>query len=128
MLQQREYKRGQIYIVNLPEGKGSIQSRTRPCVLISNNLANHYSQVLHVCPVTTATLKSKLPTHIGISKKNGLLKDSIALCEQVMLVTKDSLINFAGCCDEDTMKRIDRGIAIQFGLLTNLERIKNNYA
>ena len=119
----QELKRGAIYIVNLPDSRGSIQSKQRPCVLVSNNLANHHSGVLHICPISSVTTKSKLPTHINISRDCGLLRDSIALCEQTMLVTKDVIMNQVGFCDEETMNRINRGIAIQFSLI---EVEKNN--
>ena len=125
MQMQKELKRGDIYIVNLPDAKGSIQSKQRPAVIISNNLANHYSPVLHICPLTSVTSKSKLPTHIGISRNCGLIRDSIALCEQTMLVAKSACLDKIGICDEETLKRIDQGIAIQFGL-TQLN--KNNIA
>jgi len=118
MQMQKELKRGDIYIVNLPDAKGSIQSKQRPAVIISNNLANHYSPVLHICPLTSVTSKSKLPTHITVNKSCGLIRDSIALCEQTMLVAKDVVIeDKIGVCDKETMKRIDVGIAIQFGLI-----------
>jgi len=126
MQTQKELKRGDIYIVNLPDAKGSIQSKQRPAVIISNNLANHYSPVLHICPLTSVTSKSKLPTHIEIGRNCGLIRDSIALCEQTMLVAKGVVIgDKIGVCDKETMKRIDQGIAIQFGLV---ERINKNNA
>ena len=126
MQMQKELKRGDIYIVNLPDARGSIQNKQRPAVIISNNLANHYSPVLHICPLTSVTSKSKLPTHIMISRNCGLIRDSIALCEQTMLVAKSAVIgDKIGACDKETLKRIDQGIAIQFGL-TQLN--KNNIA
>ena len=125
MQMQKELKRGDIYIVNLPDAKGSIQSKQRPAVIISNNLANHYSPVLHICPLTSVTSKSKLPTHIGISRNCGLIRDSIALCEQTMLVAKSACLDKIGICDTETLRRIDQGIAIQFGLI---QLNKNNIA
>lgn len=115
MQTQQELRRGDIWIVNLPESNGSIQTKQRPAVLVSNNLCNHYSTVQHICPLTSITTKSKLPTHIMI-KNCGLLRDSIALCEQSMPITRDSFIAKIGVCDEETMMRISQGISIQFGL------------
>jgi len=114
---QQQLNRGDIYIVNLPNSNGSIQNFKRPAVLISNNLANKYSGVLHICPLTSVNTKSKLPTHIDVNKNCGLLRDSVALCEQTMLVTVDVFEEKVGSCDEDTLRRIDQGIAIQFGLI-----------
>lgn len=117
MLQQ--FNRGEIWLVNLGEGKGSIQSKIRPCILISNNMANVHSPVVHICPISSVTTKSKLPTHISINKNvSGLLRDSIALCEQVMLVNKDKdiFLKKVGFCNSETMERIDQGILIQFSI------------
>lgn len=123
---QKEIKRGQIWLVNIPESKGSIQNKQRPCVIISNNLCNHFSTVLHICPLTSVTSKSKLPTHSLISKNCGLLMDSIALCEQSMPVDRNAVEVKIGVCDEETLRRIDMGIAIQFGLVSS--EVKNNIA
>ena len=115
--QQQQLIRGGIYIVNLPNSGGSIQSKQRPCVLVSNNSCNNFSPVLHVCPLSSVTTKKKLPTHITINRGNsGLLKDSIVLCEQTMTVNKSDIMNQVAFCDEETMLRISRGIRIQFAL------------
>ena len=115
--QLQQLVRGAIYIVNLPDSGGSIQKNTRPCVLISNNMANKFSSVLHVCPISSqVTSKSKLPTHIRMSGNCGLQRESIALCEQTMLVNKNTIMNQVGFCDEETLERISRGVAIQFGI------------
>lgn len=122
MLQQ--FIRGGIYLVDLGEGKGSIQGKVRPCVLVSNKACNTYSPVLHVCPISSITTKSKLPTHIGIGKNSGLIMDSIVLCEQTMPVTKNSIGIQVGLCSETDMQRISKGVAIQFGLV----EVRNNVA
>ena len=116
--QPQQLIRGGIYLVDLGVGKGSLQGKVRPCVLISNRACNTYSPVLHFCPVSSITSKSKLPTHIGLSKNNsGLLRDSIVLCEQTQLVTKDSIGRKVGQCSEEDLQRVSKGIAIQFGLV-----------
>ena len=115
--QQQQLIRGGIYIVNLPNSGGSIQSKQRPCVLVSNNSCNNFSPVLHVCPLSSVTTKKKLPTHIMINRVNsGLLKDSIALCEQTIPVNKSDILNQVAFCNEETMLRISRGIKVQFAL------------
>ena len=117
VIQPQQLIRGGIYIVNLPNSGGSIQSKQRPCVLVSNNSCNNFSPVLHVCPLSSVTTKKKLPTHILVNRvKSGLLKDSIALCEQVIPVNKSDIFNQVAFCDEDTMLRISIGIKIQFAL------------
>lgn len=118
--------RGEIWLVDLGKGNGSIQGRIRPCVLVSNNLANKFSPVVHVCPVSSVTTKSKLPTHIDVNRNCGLIRNSIALCEQTVPVNKDAFKKQVGFCDDETMKRISIGVAIQFGLIS--KEPVNNYA
>ena len=96
--------RGGIYLVDLGEGRGSLQGKVRPCVLISNRMANTHSPVLHMCPISSATTKSKLPTHIGLNKNCGLIRDSIVLCEQTTLVTKDSIGRQVGLLSEGDLQ------------------------
>jgi len=117
--QPQQFNRGEIWLVDLGEGKGSIQGKLRPCIIVSNNMANRYSPVVHICPISSIGTKSKLPTHKSINKNSsGLLRDSIALCEQVMLVNKneDIFLKKVGYCNSETMERINQGILIQFSI------------
>lgn len=109
-------KRGEIYLVNLPESGRSIQSKLRPAIVISNDLANKYSPVIHVCPISSKSNKNNLPTHVELSTRCGLITISTALCEQSMLISKDVFIKKIGQCDNLTMLRIDDALKIQFGL------------
>ena len=45
-------KRGEIYMTDLGEYKTSVEAGTRPCVIVSNNVGNHYSPFVLVCPLT----------------------------------------------------------------------------
>ena len=121
---QQQMVRGQIWLVrvesntsNSIQGAGVNGSKLRPCVLVSNNAANTFSTVLHVVPITSRK-KNHLPTHIDINKKtSGLLMDSTALCEQVLIVPKMDFIQCVGRLDFQTMEDINRGISVQFGLV-----------
>jgi len=46
-------KRYDIYLVNLDPTIGSEISKTRPCVVISDNLMNKFLNTIVVCPLTT---------------------------------------------------------------------------
>ena len=45
-------KRGDIIIADLGQHETSIQSGIRPCVVMSNNMANRHSPVITVVPLT----------------------------------------------------------------------------
>lgn len=61
--------RGDVIYVDLGQHpKTSIQSGVRPCVVVSNNKNNKYSNTLSVCPCTSRVPKKNYNTHIGYTK------------------------------------------------------------
>lgn len=111
-------KRFEIYQATLPIVKGShIQSGYRPVLVISNDMANKFSPVVTVVPLTTRLGKKCLPTHVTLLT-SGLRGVSLALCEQVMPVDKSSLTQFIGyVSDLDDQAALERAVAIQLGLV-----------
>lgn len=98
-------KRGDIYLYNFGEQNGSIQSGLRPAVVISNAMANRYSGVVTVCPITSRFSKKELLTHVRIDYERCNMKmPSQILTEQIFTVNKNELNknNYIGTlCDED---------------------------
>jgi mRNA interferase MazF len=114
---KNSFNRGSIILCDLGKRDGSIQYGIRPCAVISNDLNNKFSTVLTVVPLSTSKFKKSLPTHVKITTANSKIeKDSIALCEQPMLVTKDSIIKELFELDNTLMEQISRGVMIQLGL------------
>lgn len=90
----------------------SEQTGVRPCVVVSNEMANTHSRVISVIPLTTAW-KKYLPTHAIVKSTK---RTSVALCEQIYSISKDRLIDKVGSCTEKEMLRIDKCIRIQLDL------------
>lgn len=109
--------RGNIYICDLPYIDGSIQYGERPIIIVSNDMANMYSPVVHYVPLTTKS-KSKLPVHHVLKNKDYacISVDNMALCEQTMLVSKNRIGKFVGTVSEEDMRKIDRCMKIQMEL------------
>ena len=121
---QKKIKRGEIYLVNLGNGIGSIQGFTRPMIIVANSMCCKYSPVIHAVP-TTGKLKRWMPTHVEVgASTTGLLRDSIALCEQLQLLPREAFAEKIGCCDSYIMDKISDGLRIQFDLVET----KNNIA
>jgi len=121
---QHEIKRGDIYLVNLGEGVGSIQGGfMRPMIVVANLMCCKYSSVIHAVPTTTKS-KKYIPTHVEISTNTGLRIVSVALCEQVQLLNKSMLVEKIGHCDNYIMSKISDALRIQF----DLGETKNNVA
>lgn len=113
-------QRGDILYVDLGiQYRGNMQGGVRPAVVVSNNRANKYSNVITIVPLSTKIYKKRnLPTHIFVSacKADGLGQHSIALCEQVTALTRDCIIDYMGRVDENTLERITRGVQVQVGV------------
>ena len=115
-------KRGNLYIANLGEvtsKSGSIQMGKRPVIIVSNDINNFHSSMISIVPLTTSKYKKKLPTHVEITTNNSKIeKDSIALCEQIMVIPKDYIVKDEPLftLTKELMSQINNGISIQLGL------------
>ena len=112
-------------MVRLPAREGSIQGGLRPAIIVSNDMANKFSSVIHIIPLTTKA-KKPLRTHVAISKESGMVMDSIAMAEQSMLVDKACFCHQIGELNENLMNKIDTAIMIQFGFYDKIKNIITN--
>ena len=109
----QRYKRGQIWWMrdNSPIYNEHVQGGTRPIIIISNDLANRFSNNLTVIPCTSAE-KKDMPTHIKF-EING---PSTALCEMITTVPNKNLMNYVGTCDEELLRKIEECVIKAIGL------------
>ena len=121
--QQKQIKRGDIYLYNFgSENKGSLQSKRRAVVVVSNYKNNCFSSVVLVCPITSVTTKKNIPTQAENNYRPcGLLKESNILCEQIFAIEKRLLEKYIGSLSNEDKKRMNKGfeIAIEVGKATD---------
>lgn len=107
-----EIKRFDVYYIELPKNESSIQSGLRPCVIVSNDKCNKFSPTITVVPITSQD-KKYLPTHVKLMVD----KESTVLCEQVMIVPKDLIVNKTSIkISNNKQKEICKALKIQLGL------------
>ena len=104
----REIKRGQIYLADLNPVLGSEQGGVRPVVVIQNDVGNRFSPTVIVAAIT-ARVKKDMPTHANL-RSTGLLKNSIALLEQIRTVDKCRLIEYVGEVSKAEMNGITEAL------------------
>lgn len=115
-------KRGDIYYADLSPVVGSEQGGLRPVLIIQNDIGNKYSPTVIAAAITSRMGKSKLPTHIDVSRSSsnseslGLAKDSVILLEQIRTIDKRRLKEKMGHLDDDLMRQVNDAISISFGL------------
>lgn len=89
-------------------GESGVKDR-RPCVVVSNNKANAFTGLVTVVPMTSRE-KGPIPTRVSYT---GKYVHGTFLCEQVMTISNERLLNFCGEVDDDTMKKIDAALCVQ---------------
>lgn len=81
---------GDIYLVHF-NGTGNEQRGYRPGVIFQNNLGNQNSPNVIILPLTSAIKKVSQPTHVFLPKEVGLARDSMVLCENPEIMSKEKL-------------------------------------
>lgn len=119
----QKFKRGQIWWYKTGtkfDGNTYNESKPRPVIIMSNDVANANSNCLIAIPCTTAEKKS-LPTHIRFEMNNN---QNIALAENLMSISTEKLDSYIGTVDNELLNSLEYTIKIALGL--ELIKNKNN--
>src|SRR5260370_42587498 len=112
-------RRGEIYLTALDPTLGQEIQKTRPAMIIQNDISNRLSEITIVAPITSTVRFPLNPVHVLLAadKHTGLSVTSVALLNQIRAVDRIRLIRRLGAADEETMERVDEAIKISLGLL-----------
>jgi mRNA interferase MazF len=111
-------KRGEVYDARLEPVEGSEQGGTRPVIIVTRDAINAYSPVVLAVPCTTyKTGKRVYPTQVLIQASNsGLTSDSIALADQVRVLSKTRLLRLRGILSDEAMILLNQALLIALDL------------
>ena len=111
-------KRGEIYDARLEPVEGSEQGGTRPVIVVSRDVINVYSPVVLAVPCTTyRPQKTIYPTQVLIQSPNGgLSKDSLAMADQVRVLSKTRLIQLRGTLNQEIIQQLNQALIIALEL------------
>ena len=106
--------KGDIIYVNLEPKISSETGKTRPCLIIQNNINNKYSPTTIIIVITSRDrFKKKYPTHVWIDKgEGGLTKDSVIQCEQIRTIDKRRITEKLGSVNNDCLQKVEEAIKI----------------
>jgi mRNA interferase MazF len=98
--------------------EGSEQAGSRPVIIVSRDAINDASRVVLAVPCTTYRVGRRIyPSQVLVyAPDGGLDVDSVALGEQVRALAKSRLLRQRGAVSPQTLRRIDRALAIALDL------------
>lgn len=112
-----DLKRGEIWVVNLDSTIGHEIKKSRPALIIQNDIGNKYNLTTIIAPLTSKKLFKIYPFEVLLTKKDsGLVKDSKILFDQIRAIDKSRLKNKLGVLNNETMKKVDEALKISLGL------------
>ncbi|MEA3337440.1 MAG: type II toxin-antitoxin system PemK/MazF family toxin [Chloroflexota bacterium] len=111
------FRRGDIWTVHLEPVVGSEQGKTRPALVIQNDIGNQYSPVLIVAALTSGE-NARYDVQVEVkAPEGGLQRNSLVLLNQVRTIDKRRVGRYWGRLSTQTMQRVDEAIKISLGLV-----------
>jgi len=119
---QKDYpQRGEIYLTALDPAVGHEIKKTRPTLVIQNDITNKYGLTTIVAAISSRVSTPPFPNEVIIQPgKSGLAVISTIRLDQVRTVDRRRLIKRLGIAHDHTMDQVDEAIKISLGL-RNLE-------
>jgi len=112
-------RRGDIYLVEFDPARGHEIRKTRPALVIQNNIGNRYSPVTIVAAIASNLSRVPYPVDVTVlpAKRNGLSAESAIQLGQIRPVDASRLVKRLGALDPATMRQVDEAIKISLGLI-----------
>jgi len=110
--------RGMVIEINLDPTVGREIKKSRPCVVIQNDIGNAHSSLTIVAAITDAAHVPKLyPVNLFVPRgEGGLAKDSVVLLNQIRTVDEIRFGKIYGKLSAALMKEIDKALRISLSL------------
>lgn len=111
-------RRGEIYLTALDSALGHEIKKTRPALVIQNDVTNRYGMTTIVAAITSKVSVPPYPNEVVIDPStSGLEVVSTVRLDQIRPVDRKRLLKKLGKVDEETMRKVDRAISVSLGLV-----------
>jgi mRNA interferase MazF len=109
-------KRGEIFLVNFDPTVGAEARKTRPALVVSNDINNTYSPIVSISPITSNvsriySFEVEIPPGTG-----GLKTRSKVMVNQTRAVDKIRLIKKLGRLGGSIMAQVDQSLRLHYDL------------
>jgi mRNA interferase MazF len=104
--------------VNFDPTIGAEIQKTRPALIVQNDVANRHSPITIVAAITSQFDDVLYPTEVPIQPpEGGLTIPSVVLLNQIRSIDKRRLVRRLGMVTPTTMERVTRALQISFGMV-----------
>lgn len=109
-----DYKRGDIVLLPFPYVQNYKKGKTRPALVIQNDIANKYSNNIIVALISSSIPSKIYPMHYLIDtrkeKHSGLGENSIVKTEVIITIPKKSVIKKLGSLSQSALLSVNECI------------------
>jgi mRNA interferase MazF len=117
MARMKPPQRGELYWANLDPAIGSEIAKTRPALIISNDIGNQYADRVIVAPISSSSLGKIYPFEVHLNPGDGgLSKESKVLLDQIRTLDKSRLGQLIGALSAERMEEVNRAIRISLAV------------
>ena len=110
--------RGEVYVVAFDPTLGAEIRKTRPALILQNDIANRSSPITIVAAITSKFDDELYPTEVLVrAPEGGLDADSVVLLNQIRSVDRRRLMRRVGRLVPETMRLVDRALMLSLGLI-----------
>ena len=110
--------RGDLFLAGLDPVIGREIAKTRPVLVISNDINNRYAGTVTILPITSKNLDKIFPFEVFIPLGRGNLpKNSKIKADQVRTIDRKRLIKLLGKLNEGEMEAVDQAVKVHLGLI-----------
>ncbi len=111
-------KRGEIYLVAFDPTVGHEIQKTRPALVIQNDVSNRFSPLTIVAAISSRFASPPHPREVVIEPtESGLLKSSAVLVNQIRTVDRQRLLKRLGFLSTARMRQVDHALKISLSLI-----------
>jgi len=112
-------RRGEVYLVSFDPTVGHEIKKTRPALVIQNDVGNRHSSLTIVAAITSRVSPVLYPVEVIVqpSRTNGLDVLSAVRLDHIRTVDRQRLIKRLGAVGPSLMQKVDDAIRISLGLL-----------
>jgi len=110
-------RRGEVYLVSFDPTLGAEIKKTRPALVIQNDVANRWSPITIVAAISSRIDEPTSPTDVRVDPPEGSLRAaSVVLLNQLRSIDRRRLVRRLGRLRPETIKRVDRALQVCLGL------------